>query len=338
MKLRGFLKDKIIQILLILFAFVTTLLFLNTTSIHIVLKIYVPAIILITYFLGLSIEFYQKRKFYCEMKEQLRSLSEKYLIAEVIEEPDFLEGKILKDTLIQTDKSMIEKVNEYKYRQEEYKEYIELWIHEIKIPIASSKLVIANNQNEITKSIEEELDKIEEYIEQALYYARSNTVEKDYCITQSNLKEIVNHVVKKNKNMLIGQKIKIELQEIDKIVYTDSKWTIFILNQIMSNCMKYSKEKEPEIIFSAEEQKDKVILLIRDNGIGMKEMELSRVFEKGFTGSNGRKGGKMATGIGLYLCKKLCSKLGLGIELTSKEGEGTTVKIIFPKSSYMLIK
>ena len=137
----------------------------------------------------------------------MEELEDNYLISEIINAPDFIEGKILKETLQDTGKAMIENVNKYKNLTEDYKEYIELWIHEIKTPIAASKMVIENNKTETTKSIEEELDKIENYIEQALFYARSNTVEKDYIITKTNLKEIVNLSILKNKSSLLSNKI-----------------------------------------------------------------------------------------------------------------------------------
>lgn len=231
---------------------------------------------------------------------------------------------------------MIEHVNKYKFLQEEYKEYIELWIHEIKTPIAAGKLIAQNNKNEVTKSIDEELDKIEYYVEQALYYARSNTVEKDYCITKCNLQDIVNTVIKKNKDTLINNKIKINIEDTNEIVYTDSKWIAFILNQIITNCIKYSKQENAEININVETKKARVILEIKDNGIGIKKGEITKVFDKGFTGSNGRKDGKKSTGIGLYLCKKLCGKLGIGIELNSEESVGTDVKLVFPKNTYHL--
>jgi signal transduction histidine kinase len=194
-------------------------------------------------------------------------------------------------------------------------------------------MIIENNQNEITRSIEEEINEIENYIEQALYYARSEIANKDYYIKKCNLKDIVNEAIKKNKKTLINKKIKIETINIEKIIYTDSKWTQFILNQIILNSIKYKKELNPEIICEAEEKKEKVILKIKDNGIGIKETEISRVFDKGFTGTNGRIE-KKSTGIGLYLCKKLCNNLGMGIEINSKENEWTELKLIFPKNSF----
>ena len=233
---------------------------------------------------------------------------------------------------------MLENVNYYKNIQEEYKEYIELWIHEVKIPIAASKMIIENNKNSVTKSIDEELDKVENYIEQALFYARSNAVEKDYIINKTNLKEIVSGSILKNKTTLLNEKVALELKDIEQEVYTDSKWATFIINQIVQNAIKYSKKENKKIEIYSKTKNDKVILYIKDNGIGIKKGEITRVFERGFTGENGRRIGQKSTGIGLYLCKKLCDKLRLGIELNSKKDEGTEVRIIFPKNSYTNLK
>ena len=270
------------------------------------------------------------------MKKVLDELEEKYLITEIIKNASFIEGQILKEILEEIDKSMSDNVNKYKYMQEDYKEYIELWIHEIKLPIAASKMIIENNKNEITKSIDEELDKIESYTEQALFYARSNTVEKDYYVRKVNLKDIVNESIKKNKNVLIQNKFFINIHDLDFFVNTDSKWILFILNQIIQNSVKYKKNnKKSEIEIYANKGLENVNLHIKDNGIGIKIEEISRVFEKGFTGINGRVPNKKSTGIGLYLCRKLCDKLGIGLRLNSKAGEGTEVVIVFPKSSYL---
>lgn len=338
MKISEFLKDKTLEIIFAIFLIITIVAFLLVTQVDLFIKIYIPIAILLFFIIVLTVEYIKKKKFYNAVKESLIELDEKYLIAETIENPSFLDGKLLKNILIETDKSMIEHVNKYKYLQEEYKEYIELWIHEIKTPIAAGKLIAQNNKNEVTKSIDEELDKIEYYVEQALYYARSNTVEKDYCITKCNLQDIVNTVIKKNKDDLINNKIKINIEDINENVYTDSKWIIFILNQIITNCIKYSKKENAEININVEIKKARVILDIKDNGIGIRKGEITKVFEKGFTGSNGRKEGKKSTGIGLYLCRKLCGKLGIGIELNSEENIGTDVKLVFPKNDYNLIE
>lgn len=333
MRFSEFLKEKIIGFIIIILNIIAIEIFLIPYSINPLIRIYIPISILFSCFLITLIEYLKRRGFYNTLKSSMKKLDKKYLIPEIIDKPAFLEGRILKETLKETEKSMAEHVNEYKFANEEYKEYIELWIHEIKTPIAVSKMVIENNPSEVTKSINEEIEKIEYFVEQVLFYARSNNVEKDYIIKAANLQKIINSVILKNKRSFISQKIKINIHDVDKEVYSDSKWTIFILNQIIINSIKYSKKDNAEIEIFAEEHKDNTILYIKDNGIGIRDDNLPRVFEKGFTGENGRTTSK-STGIGLYLCKKLCGKLGQHIEISSILNKGTVVKISFPKNSF----
>lgn len=339
MRFRDILKDRLITIILLIFGIMTVEVFLIIYPVGIFIKIYIPVVIIALYFIGITIEYFSRKEFYENVSRTLDELDDKYLITEIIKTPKFTEGKVLKHTLEQTDKSMIENVNKYKYLTEDYKEYIELWIHEIKIPIATSKMVIENNKSDITKSIDEELGKVENYIEQALFYARSNTVEKDYYIKKVVLKDMVNECIKKNKNLLIQEKIRMNIHDLDITVNTDSKWLIFILNQVIQNSVKYRKNKEDsEIEIYAQQGKERNILYIKDNGIGIPKGEIARVFEKGFTGTNGRLLNKKSTGIGLFLCKKLCNKLGIDIELNSVENKGTEMKLVFPESSYINMK
>lgn len=338
MSIKDFLKDKLLTICLLSFGMITIEIFLVIYPIGAFIKIYIPIVIFGLYFVSITIEYFTKRSFYQKVLNLLNELEEKYLLTELIKSPSFTEGEILKRILEQTNKSMLEKVNQYKYLTEDYKDYIELWIHEIKLPIATSKLIIENNKNITTKSIEEELEKVENYIEQALFYARSNTVEKDYYIKKVSLKDIVNECIKKNKNILIQEKVSINLHDLDVVVNTDNKWIIFILNQLIQNSVKYRKQEgNLEIEIYANTGKENVILYIKDNGIGIKKGEITRVFEKGFTGTNGRLLNKKSTGIGLYLCKKLCDKIGIAIELNSVQEKETEVRLVFPQNSYLLI-
>ena len=335
MRFRDYIKEKMVLIIGTILALVSVEILLLAYNISILIRVYCAFIIIFILVLAILIEYKKKKDYYNELIKNMEDLKEKYLISEIIKTPNFIEGKILKDILQDTGKSMLENVNYYKNIQEDYKEYIELWIHEVKIPIATSKMIIENNKNEVTKSIDEELDKVENYTEQALFYARSNAVEKDYIINKTNLKEIVNGAILKNKTTLINEKVSLELSNLkEEVVYTDSKWAIFIINQIIQNAIKYSKKENKKIEISSQEKNDKVILYIKDNGIGIKKGEITRVFERGFTGENGRIIGQKSTGIGLYLCKKLCDRLGLGIELNSEKDKGTEVRIIFPKNSY----
>ena len=335
MRFKDYIKDKLLLIVLLLLAILSIETLLLAYQILPIIRIYIAVILILVVCIAMGVEYYKKESFYNKLKEDLDALNEKYLISEIINTPNFTEGKILKEVILETGKSMLENVNIYKNIQEDYKEYIELWIHEIKIPIATSKLIIENNKSNVTRSIDEELNKIDNYTEQALYYARSNDANKDYIITKTSLKEIVNMAILKNKTNLLNNKVTVDLNDnVNKEVYTDSKWAVFILNQIIQNSIKYAKEEDKRIEIFSEEKKEKVILYIKDNGIGIKKGEITRVFDKGFTGENGRLIGKKSTGIGLYLCKKLCDKLGLGIELNSEQNVGTEVRIVFPKNSY----
>ena len=334
MKFGEFIKDKTLLIITILLAILSIEILLLAYHIHIMIRVYIAMIVILVLGISILVEYKRKKEFYDRLKNNLDELNEKYLISEIIKTPSFTEGKILKEVVQEVGKSMLENVNFYKNIGEDYKEYIELWIHEVKTPIAASKMIIENNKTPVTKSIEEELDKVENYTEQALFYARSNVAEKDYIITKTNLKDIVNGAILKNKTALLSKKITLELSNLEQEVYTDSKWATFIINQIIQNSVKYAKDAEPKIEIEAISKEEKIILYIRDNGIGIKKGEITRVFEKGFTGENGRRIGQKSTGIGLYLCKKLCDKLGLGIELNPEKDKGTEVRVIFPKNSY----
>ena len=335
MEFKDFLKDNFTTLILVLFAIVTIEILLMIYDISILIRIYIPVSVLLTYMLGLFLSYFKRKSFYKRIFTTLDELDKKYLISEMVGDTSFSDGRVLKEILEEASKSMTEHVNEFKFLTEDYKEYIELWIHEIKIPIATSKMIVENNKNEITKNIDEELDKIEDYTEQALFYARSNTANKDYIIKKINLEKIVNNAIMRNKSEFIQEKISLDIHDVDIEVGTDSKWVIFILNQIIHNSIKYKKQNETlQIEIFAKKNKENICLCIKDNGIGIRKGEITRVFDKGFTGSNGRILNKKSTGIGLYLCKKLCDKLGLAIELNSEENIGTEVKLVFPQNSF----
>ncbi len=334
MNLRIFLRDKCIYIILVFFVVISSEILLIPFEVVTAIKVYIGIIPIITIVISLLVEYYKKRNFYKMLEERLNALEEKYLISEVMSSPNFIEGKILQDCLQELGKSMIESVDKYKYLQNDYKEYIELWIHEIKIPIATGKMIIENNKSKITKSIDQELNKIDDYVEQALFYARSNNVEKDYYIKKTSLEEVVNDTLIKNKAILLENKVNINIHDLQYTVNTDNKWLVFILSQIIQNSIKYSKEGEKNIEIFGNENKESVTLHVKDNGIGIKNSELTKVFDKGFTGTNGRITGKKSTGIGLYLSKKLCNRLGLSINISSRENVGTEIIITFPKGTF----
>ncbi|MGL4343996.1 MAG: ATP-binding protein [Cellulosilyticaceae bacterium] len=274
-------------------------------------------------------EYIQKRIYYKRLACQIEQLDKKTLITEVAQKPEFEEAKIWWEILQVATKSMNDEIAHYRVSQEAYKTYIEAWIHEIKTPIACIELMCENQKNTVTKGIGVETKKIEDFVEQALFYARSTSVEKDYVIKEVSLETVVRAAIKKEATRIIEGRVKVELESLDYRVLTDSKWLAFMLTQILCNSLRY-KGEALTLRCEARDEKERIVLRIGDNGIGICESDIGRVFDKGFTGENGRRYGK-STGIGLYLCQKLCDKMHLGITLTSKLGEGTTVELIFPK-------
>lgn len=281
-----------------------------------------------------TIQFYKRKKYFDELLSLINSLDEKYLISEMIDTPKYSDAVPYYDLLKKSNKSMLEKINSVKNERKEYKEYIEQWIHEIKTPIAAVKLISENNKNETTRSILYEIEKVDGFVEQVLFFARSEHLEQDYLIREIDIQSSINSVLAKNKQMFLQNTIKIKLRDVNRQIYSDSKWIEFIIGLILENAIKYKNKENPTIEIYCEDTKNGVILHISDNGQGIKESEISRVFEKGFTGTNGRRN-KKSTGIGLYLCRKLCRKLDHEIKIESKENQYTKVSIIFPKGSFV---
>lgn len=332
MSIGEFIKDKMIVIIcnMLIFIVIAAIMAAIKVSLIIILSAFcIWFLPLVSY---MSLEFIKYKNYYDEVDNILENLDNKYLLPEIIKEANFIEGEKLNSILKEISRDMHENVKYYKDMQEDYREYIEAWVHEIKTPIASTKLIIENNRNEVTNKIDFQMDRIEGFVEQVLYYSRSNNVSKDYIIKQISLDLVVRNVIKRNYRDFIHKKIKLDIKDIDEIVHSDGKWIEFIINQIIVNSIKYSNSKEPMISVYSTKKANSVMLTIEDNGAGIIDKDINRVFEKGFTGENGRKFSK-STGMGLYLCEKLCSKLGLRIIIVSEVNKGTKVTLIFPLSS-----
>ena len=203
-------------------------------------------------------------------------------------------------------------------------DYYSMWVHQIKTPIAAMNFLLDNEEVD-QKILQQELFKIERYVEMVLTYIRLDSISSDYVITKINLDEVVKDSVKKYATIFINKKIKLNYVSHETMVISDKKWLSFAFEQILGNSVKYSS-MNGEITIETSENK----LVIEDKGIGIKEEDLPRIFEKGFTGFNGRYE-KKSSGLGLYLCKKTLDKLGHHIEISSTVGKGTRVEITFPK-------
>ena len=287
----------------------------------VVLILIVWALILL---MGLVLTYWKRKRQMKKLLDMAKQLSERYLISEVMELPEQAEDQVYYQLLKMAGKSMLEQIGEVERERLEYKEYIEQWIHEIKTPITAMKLLCENHRTDWTKELLLELEKTNRFTEQALYYARSEHTEKDYSVREMALSQVVHQAIADNKYLLLQNQVALETEESELTVYSDDKWLRFILDQLIVNAVKYSRE-HPVLHFYTKVQGDQIFLFVEDHGIGICANDLPRIFEKGFTGKNGRIR-QNATGIGLYLCKRLCDKLGIGI--AAQSGETGTIMIL----------
>lgn len=326
MKLKTYLEEKIFFILFqITFAFLLSL-FLSIFKVDLSIILLFDAVLIIYTFVYLIIDFHKVKTNYNQIINLTDGLEEKYYISEVLPKPDNLTNKAYYYALKEACKAMNDKISNLEKEKLDFEEYIESFVHDIKTPISALYLSIDNNPELL-----EELHKINSKVEQMLFYARSDSAEKDYFIKGITLEDLIHPVIMDYKNYLLSNKIKIITKNLNYKVYTDEKWLHFIISQIIQNSIKYLDKEDKQIEIVGEENKNNIILSIKDNGIGISPSDLYRVFEKGFTGSNRKK--ESSTGMGLYLAKKLSDKLGLSFEMSSKEKEYTKIIITFPKTN-----
>lgn len=326
MNRRRYWKNRIPFLLTNLICMVALTVFLLVCDISISAVLLILVVWALVLLAGLFLTCWKRDRQMRQLLDMAGQLSERYLISEVMELPEQAEDQVYYRLLKMAGKSMLEQISEVKRERLEYKEYIEQWIHEIKTPITAMKLLCENHRTDWTKELLLELEKTNRFTEQALYFARSEYTEKDYSVREIALAQIVHQAIADNKYLLLQSGMRLEVEEIQDTVYSDEKWVRFILNQLIANAVKY-QAGQPVLRFSACRQQDQVVLMVEDNGIGISPADLPRIFEKGFTGQNGRIV-HQSTGIGLYLCKRLCEKLGIGISAKS-EGKGTTISLFF---------
>ena len=334
MSFTKYFKDKLYATLLSLITLGILLLIFFAFKIDKVVII-VSIIILIILFISLFlIDYFRKRKFYTDLLSNIDSLDKSYLVLETLIKPEFYDGELLYQALYEINKSMIENINKIEKQMIDFKDYIEMWIHEVKIPLSTLILINNNHKNSFDKKVQTQLKRLDDYVDQVLYYTRCENAEKDYLIKEIDLLKVIKNVGLKNMDDLLENKVDYNVNSVESKVLTDSKWLEFILDQIVNNSIKYIKDIPNSYInISIKDDKDKTILIIEDNGIGIKESDLKQVFDKTFTGENGRSKRK-STGMGLFIAKNMCEKLGHKIEVESRENEYTKVFITFAKNKY----
>lgn len=340
MNLWNFLKDKCLLLMLHLVCMGMSGAFLKLTGYSDTNIAIIFAFWIIVLAAWLSVTYFGRKRYFDETEQILAKTDQRYLLGELIPDSFRLEDRLYREMIRKSNKAVIEKIWQIEDSGQEYREYIENWVHEVKAPITGISLLCENGRKvssmaeakENLRSVMLENQKTENYVDMVLYYARSENVYKDFIIRETDLQEIAEEVLEKNRLLLIqnGARAEVCCRE---TVYTDRKWIAFILNQIILNCVKYCEE-QPVFLITARKGKNGVRLTVEDNGVGIRAEELSRIFEKGFTGSNGRDH-ERATGMGLYLCHRLCSRLGIQLKAESEYGKGTKMILAFPISSYI---
>ena len=310
-------------------------------KVYILFVVFIAIFFIMFYLYNLPLEALIYTGSFCFLASVIASFSDFVNYRESYKKLKFLEKNILND-LEDLPKSLdiridyyhkiIEKLyeelekltQENRQKNTDMVDYYSMWVHQIKTPIAAMNFLLDNEEVD-QKILQQELFKIERYIEMVLTYIRLDSISSDYVITKINLDEVVKDSVKKYATIFINKKIKLNYVSYETMVISDKKWLSFAFEQILGNSVKYSSAGGEITIETCENK-----LVIEDKGIGIKEEDLPRIFEKGFTGFNGRYE-KKSSGLGLYLCKKTLDKLGHHIEISSKVGEGTRIEITFPK-------
>lgn len=365
MKFRDYFRDHIVVIIINLSVLIMINILMGAFLVRAELMAAVSILYLIAVFQTILVDFIRKSTFYNDIRRNISELDQKYLVAETIRDPSFYEGRLINEIIGDMEKSMYEKVAETRRGSTDFKEYLEMWVHEVKLPIASLMLKVNNLRDSLSEEsdlvvenaqantgadrreyselseIEAKLRRINDLTDQVLFYARSSNAEKDYLIKSHKLNRVVSSVLQKSRMDIEERGVRLEIKELSYEVTTDGKWLEFMLGQFLANSLRYTSGKEdPVISIYAEDKDDTVILHFRDNGIGISRADIPRVWDKHFTGENGHSAHRDAvmeknfssTGMGLYIVKKLCDKLGHRIDVDSVQGEYTDFMIIFGKN------
>lgn len=325
MKITEYIRDQWIAIWISALTFFFTGLFLFIMGTQLPVIVTVESLFFLGFFLCEVWDCFRKKGYYDQVERVLAQLEEKNYLSELLTVPSFYDGKLLYGILKKDEKYLNDIIARQQQEMIDYKDYIQTWSHEIKTPIAVERLIMENHKSPVMSSLEEEVGKIEAYVEQMLYYSKSGSLEADYLVQPVNVKRLIMDAISKNRKMMIESSVFPKFGNLDYEILTDPKWMEFIFGQLITNSVKYRDLGEKSwISFDAREEDGRMLAItISDNGIGIPSQDVPRVFRKGFTGENGRTHQK-STGMGLYLCKNLCDKMDIRLELDSEWGKGTS--------------
>ena len=282
--------------------------------------------LLLGLFLALGDMMRVKRRY--EMLSQIQSFVD--VLSDLLPAADGMEEEAYQNIIRLLGKEHGDFIADSQRKYSEMVDYYTLWAHQIKTPIASMRLTLQNEDTALARQLSNDLFRVEQYVEMVLTFLRLNSDSTDYVIKECDLDEIVKQSVKKFAGEFISRKLRLVYEPVHTSVLTDEKWLAFVVEQVLSNALKYTPSGSITISLELEQ-----VLCIRDTGIGIAAEDLPRIFEKGYTGYNGR-ADKRASGIGLYLCKRICGNLGHGISAESRPDGGTLIRIDLSRQKRVL--
>lgn len=304
-----------VLLLFIVFAFVFCIVFslynLETEAIY--YSIILCAFIGLIYICINFINYYKKHIQLYKLQNEISISLENLLSPKTLMEEDYT------NLILNLNKEYKTYISKSDIAKSDMIDYYTMWVHQIKTPISAMKLLIQTSESEISSDLSSELFKIEQYVEMVLSYIRLGSNENDFVIKEYDLDNIVRQAIRKYAPLFIRKKINLDFQPTNYKVLTDEKWLVFVIEQLLSNAIKYTNKGKISI-YPLEDKK----LVIEDTGIGISKEDIPRIFDKGFTGYNGRTD-KKATGLGLYLCKNILDKLSHKISIESEVGVKTKV-------------
>lgn len=295
---------------------------------------------------ALALGYLRGREFWASLDSLAELPDAPHVAREVMARPTTAEARVASRAVAAIAKDAADEVAAKQRSVEEYRSYVETWVHEAKSPITAAHLALANIESDPAcnvapprlRAVDDELARVEGYVEQALFYARSETLDRDFLVRRHVLRDVVSHSVKANASLLIGARVTPRLGEgLDLAVFTDEKWLAFMLGQLLQNSVRYVRadaEGGSQVFFDARLvdeglASERVELTVRDNGCGVSAADLPRVFDRGFTGDNGRDHGH-STGLGLWLVWRLASKMGVSVAADTEPGESFAITLGFP--------
>ncbi|MGR3775899.1 sensor histidine kinase [Bacillus paramycoides] len=276
----------------------------------------------------LAFRYFSHRRLYNKLSTPSKTLHES------IQEMDSAPLSVALQDVLETQYNYYQQqLKTWEYKQKEHLTFINQWVHQMKTPLSVIELITQEEDGESFESIAEEIDRMKYGLEMVLYMERLETFEQDFYVERASLQDIVQEVVRENKLLFIRSYVYPEVKvNPNLIVETDRKWLRFVINQVVSNAIKYSAGSRKNVTMATFEEGRSIILEIQDRGVGIPKEDLPRVFRPFYTGENGRKF-KESTGMGLYLVKSIIEKMDHDIEIESEVGKGTKIRIIFPYAS-----